>query len=116
MGKNGAGMRTAIFGDEHKAFREMVRGFIAREVAPVYDEWMEQGQPPRDFYRRLGEVGILGIQAPEEFGGGGEQSFKYNAVVIEETAAAGVSFANFSVHSNLILPYLTTYATEEQKR
>ncbi|MBV6756237.1 acyl-CoA dehydrogenase family protein [Rhodococcus opacus] len=109
-------MRTAIFGDEHKAFREMVREFIAREVTPVYDEWMERGQPPRDFYRRLGEVGILGIQAPEEFGGGGEQSFKYNAIVIEETAAAGVSFANFSVHSNLILPYLTTYATQEQKR
>lgn len=109
-------MRTALYNEDHSAFREMVRGFIAREVAPVFEDWMEQGHPPREFYNRLGETGILGIQAPEEFGGGGEKSFKYNAIVIEESAAAGVSFGNFSVHSNLILPYLTTYASAQQKK
>lgn len=59
---------------------------------------------------------MLGIQVPEEFGGGGEKSFKFAAVVGEETAAAGVTFGSYSVHTNLILPYLLEYANEEQKQ
>ena len=109
-------MRIAEYDDEQVAFRNVLREFIAREVVPKFDDWMEAGHPPREFYRTLGKMGILGIQAPEEFGGGGQTSFKYNAIILEETAAAGVSFGNFSVHSNLILPYLTEYATDEQKR
>lgn len=59
---------------------------------------------------------MLGIQVPEEFGGGGEKSFKFAAVVGEETAAAGVTFGSYSVHTNLILPYLLEYANDEQKQ
>lgn len=109
-------MRTTIYGPDHDAFRDVVRDFIAKEVAPVHHEWEEQGHPPRDFYRRLGELGFLGIQVPEEFGGGGEKSYKYNAIITEEAAYAGVSFGTASVHANLILPYLLKYATDEQKK
>ena len=59
---------------------------------------------------------MLGIQVPEQYGGGGEPSFTYALVIAEETAAAGVSFGSYSVHSNLILPYLMSYASEEQKQ
>lgn len=109
-------MQRTVFNDDHEAFRKTIRDFIAKEVAPVHHEWEEQGHPPRDFYRRLGELGVLGIQVPEEYGGGGEASFKFNAVVGEETAAAGVSFGTYSVHASLILPYLLSYANEEQKQ
>lgn len=109
-------MRTVAFTPEHEDFRKLIRDFIEREVQPVYTQWETVGHPPRDFYRRLGELGVLGIQVPAEYGGGGESSMKFNAIVGEETAAAGVSFGNYSVHSNLILPYLLKYATDEQKQ
>jgi acyl-CoA dehydrogenase len=106
----------AIYDESHEDFRAMVRDFIEKEVAPVHHEWEQAGHPPRDFYRKLGEVGILGIQVPEEFGGGGEKSLKYNAIVIEECTYAGVSFGSEGVHTNLVLPYLMAYATDEQKK
>jgi len=109
-------MRRSIYTEDHEAFREMIRDFIAREVEPVFAEWERQGHPPRDFYRRLGELGVLGIQVPAEYGGGGEPSFKYAAVVTEECARAAVTFGNYGVHSNLILPYFLEHATEEQKQ
>ncbi|MEV0012023.1 acyl-CoA dehydrogenase family protein [Streptomyces sp. NPDC047973] len=109
-------MRLSVYDEDHEAFRQMLRDFIEKEVVPVHHEWEEQGHPPRDFYRRLGELGVLGIQVPEEYGGAAESSFKFAAIVMEETARVGVSFGNYSVHSNLILPYLMKYGTEEQKQ
>ena len=109
-------MRRTIFGEEHEAFRAMIRDFIAREVAPVFADWERQGHPPRDFYRRLGELGVLGIGVPKEYGGGGEPSLTYAAIIMEETARAGVSFGNAGLHADLILPYLLEYTTEEQKQ
>lgn len=109
-------MRAKIYDENHVAFRDMVSDLIAKEVVPHHEEWEKDGQVPREFYKRLGELGILGMQVPEEFGGGGETSFKYNAIVIEEAAAAGVTFGGYSVHTNLILPYLMELATEEQKQ
>ncbi|MGB3698141.1 MAG: acyl-CoA dehydrogenase family protein [Gordonia sp. (in: high G+C Gram-positive bacteria)] len=109
-------MQRTLFGPEHDDFRQMLRDFIDREVAPHREEWDALGRPPREFFRRLGELGILGIQAPEEFGGGGEPSFKYATIVFEEVARAGVSFGSYTVHSCLILPYLLAYATEDQRR
>jgi len=108
-------MHRTVFDENHETFRATLRIFIEKEVVPVYREWEEQGHPPRNFYRRLGELGTLGIGVPEEFGGGGEASFKFQAVVIEETARAGVSLGGYSVHANMILPYLLTYASDEQK-
>ncbi|MQP32297.1 acyl-CoA dehydrogenase [Rhodococcus erythropolis] len=108
-------MQRTVFNEDHEAFRATVRDFIAKEVTPVHEKWEEDGHPPRDFYRRLGELGVLGIQVPEEYGGGGEKSLKFNVVVAEEVAAAGASFGSQSVHTNLILPYLLEYANDEQK-
>ncbi|MBV6754885.1 acyl-CoA dehydrogenase family protein [Rhodococcus opacus] len=108
-------MIRTVFNEDHEAFRKMIRDFIEREVVPVHPEWEAAGHPPRDFYRTLGSLGVLGIQVPEQYGGGGEKSLKFNAVVGEETARAGVSFGNYSVHATLILPYLLKYANDEQK-
>ncbi|MGO4753699.1 acyl-CoA dehydrogenase family protein, partial [Streptomyces sp. 2MCAF27] len=108
--------RRTVFNEDHEAFRETIRDFIAAEVVPYYEEWREAGQAPREFYKKLGELGIFGIEVPEEYGGAGETSFKFNAIITEEAARAGVSFGGSSVHTALCLPYLLKYATEEQKR
>jgi len=109
-------MRRSIFTEDHEAFRQTIRDFIEAEVVPVYDDWYEQGIVPRDFYRKLGELGIFGIEVPEEYGGAGLESFKYQAVLTEEVHRAGVSFGGSSVHVGLCLPYLKAYASEEQKK
>ncbi|MFA1547222.1 acyl-CoA dehydrogenase family protein [Actinomadura chokoriensis] len=109
-------MRRTVFNEDHEAFRDTIRAFIDAEVAPVYEEWENAGHPPRDFYLKLGELGVFGIQVPEEYGGAGETSFKYQAVISEECARAGVSFGGYGVHVNLVLPYLLKYGNEEQKK
>lgn len=109
-------MRRSVYNEDHEAFRETLRAFIEAEVVPVYDEWYAEGLVPREFYYKLGELGIFGIEVPEEFGGAGEESFKFQAIVSEECARAGVSFGGSSVHVALCLPYVKAYATDEQKK
>ncbi|MEU4451099.1 acyl-CoA dehydrogenase family protein [Nocardioides sp. NPDC023903] len=107
-------MRRTIYTEDHQSFRETIRSFIEKEVSPVYDEWYEAGIVPHDFYLKLGELGVWGIQVPEEYGGAGIESFKYSAVMTEELARAGVSFGGSSVHVGLCLPYLLNLGTKEQ--
>ncbi|MGW6461942.1 acyl-CoA dehydrogenase family protein, partial [Streptomyces sp. NPDC055078] len=109
-------MRRSVYDEDHEAFRETIRAFIQAEVVPVYDEWYAAGQAPRDFYHALGELGVFGIEVPEEYGGAGEESFKFQAIISEETARAGVSFGGSGVHVALCLPYLMAYGSEEQKK
>ncbi|WP_030908187.1 acyl-CoA dehydrogenase family protein [Streptomyces sp. NRRL F-5126] len=109
-------MRRTVYNEDHESFRATLRAFIEGEVVPHYDEWLAAGQVPRDFYYKLGELGVFGIEVPEEYGGAGVESFKFQALVSEETARAGVSFGGSGVHVALCLPYLKAYATDEQKK
>ncbi|MGW8762908.1 acyl-CoA dehydrogenase family protein [Streptomyces sp. NPDC055815] len=109
-------MRRNVFTEDHEAFRSTIREFIAKEVVPDYPDWERQGHVPRDLYRKLGDLGVFGIQVPEEYGGAGVTDFKYQAVLREETARAGVGFGAESVHTCLVLPYLLEFGSEEQKR
>ncbi|HWM39884.1 MAG TPA: acyl-CoA dehydrogenase family protein, partial [Streptomyces sp.] len=109
-------MRRTVFNEDHEAFRQTIRDFIQAEVVPHYQQWAEQGYVPRDFYKKLGELGVFGIEVPEEYGGAGESSFKFNAVITEECTRAGVSFGGSSVHTALCLPYILKYGSEEQKQ
>src|SRR5258708_36343669 len=67
----GTEMRRHIFTEEHHAFRATFRQFLEKEVIPESPTWEAAGAPPRDFYRRAGELGFIGVQVPEHFGGGG---------------------------------------------
>ena len=86
-------MRRTVFNEDHEAFRETLRAFIEAEVVPVYDEWFAAGQAPRDFYYKLAELGLFGINVPEEFGGAGLETHKFEAIQYEETARAGVTLS-----------------------
>ncbi|MFE9481949.1 acyl-CoA dehydrogenase family protein [Streptomyces spororaveus] len=109
-------MRRTVFNEDHEAFRETIRAFIEAEVVPVYDEWFAAGQAPRDFYYKLGELGVFGINVPEEFGGAGLDTHKFEAVLYEETSRAGVNFGGSGVHVLLALPYIKMLADTEQKK
>jgi alkylation response protein AidB-like acyl-CoA dehydrogenase len=108
-------MQRQIFGAEHEAFRDLVRTFLAKEVVPHFPAWEEAGAPPRDFYLKAGAVGLLGLQVPEEYGGGGQTSYLFNAVLSEEIGRAQVSLGPMRVHSDIVLPYLLDLATSEQR-
>jgi acyl-CoA dehydrogenase len=109
-------MRRAVFNEDHELFRQTLRTFIEAEVVPHYGEWFAAGLVPRDFYYKLAELGLFGIQVPEQYGGTGIESFKFSAVQHEETARAAVSFGGSSVHVGICLPYLLKLGTEEQKK
>jgi len=109
-------MRRAVFNEDHEAFRQVLRDFIDAEVLPHYEEWYQAGIVPRDFYYKLAELGLFGIEVPEEYGGAGIHSFKYNAIETEELARAGVGFGGSGVHTALCLPYLLKLGTDEQKK
>ena len=109
-------MLRSIYSEDHEAFRGTIRAFIESEVAPVYHEWEQAGHPPREFYKKLGELGVFGINVPEEYGGAGETSYKFESVLMEETARAGVTFGAAGIHVNLVRPYLLSFANEEQKQ
>ncbi|MEU6118043.1 acyl-CoA dehydrogenase family protein [Streptomyces sp. NPDC047117] len=109
-------MQRTVFNEDHEAFRDTIRAFIEAEVVPVFDDWFQAGQVPREFYYKLAELGLFGINVPEEFGGAGLESHKFEAVQYEETARAGVNFGGSGVHVLLALPYIKMLATDEQKK
>jgi len=109
-------MLRTVYDDDHEAFRKTVRDFIESEVVPVYDDWCAAGIVPREFYNQLGELGVFGIEVAEEYGGAGIESYKFQAVLSEETNRAAVAFGASGAHVTLCLPYLQAYATEEQKQ
>jgi alkylation response protein AidB-like acyl-CoA dehydrogenase len=108
-------MRRHIFTEEHQAFRDTFRQFLQKEVIPEYPTWEAAGAPPRDFYRRAGELGFIGIQVPEYFGGGGTRTFTYNVALSEEAVSAGVGLGSLRVHMDVVTPYLLRYATSDQQ-
>jgi acyl-CoA dehydrogenase len=109
-------MRRTIFGDDHEEFRKMMRSFIEREVVSTYHEWEEAGQVPRELYRQLGQIGVIGLNVPAEFGGGGSDDYAFNVVIQEEMANAGVVLGTLRTHMDVVLPYFLAYCNDEQRQ
>ncbi|MEV7894117.1 acyl-CoA dehydrogenase family protein [Streptomyces cyaneofuscatus] len=109
-------MQRQIFTEEHDAFRETVRAFLAKEVLPYYEQWEQDGIVSRDAWLAAGRAGLLGLAVPEEYGGGGSTDFRYSAVLAEEFTRAGAPGLAIGLHNDIIGPYLTGLATDEQKQ
>ncbi|MCA9501993.1 MAG: acyl-CoA dehydrogenase family protein [Myxococcales bacterium] len=108
-------MRREIFSEEHELFREQFRRFVETEVTPNVAAWNEAGRVPRAIWKRMGEEGYLGANMPEAWGGAGGD-FLYDAIVMEELAYARAHCLQASLHTDICLPYLESYGTEEQKQ
>ncbi|GAA2092902.1 long-chain specific acyl-CoA dehydrogenase [Streptomyces albiaxialis] len=109
-------MKRQIFTEDHEAFRRTVRTFLAKEVEPHHEQWEADGVVSREAWLAAGRQGLLGLAVPEEYGGGGEDDFRYAAVLAEEFARAGASGLAVGLHNDIIGPYLTSLGTDEQKR
>src|SRR3981189_1094398 len=96
-------------------FRETCRRFFEKEVVPFHMKWEEDGIVPRELWRKAGAQRLLGKTMPEDYGGAGVD-FHYNAALIEEQGRALASGPAFSVHNDIVVPYLLHYGNEEQKK
>ncbi len=101
------------YNEDHEAFRQTVRSFLAKEGVPRADQWEKDRLVPKSFWQQAGEVGMLCPTVPEQYGGLG-LDFGYNAIVDEEMAYAGVP-AGFSLQSDIVAGYMEHYGSEEQK-
>jgi len=104
-----------VYREDHEMFRVTARRFIERECVPRQAEWDKTGRVDRDTWLKAGREGLLCTSLPEEYGGGGGD-FGHCAVLIEELAAANISGPGFSLHSDIIAPYILRLGTDEQKR
>jgi alkylation response protein AidB-like acyl-CoA dehydrogenase len=105
-----------IFEADHKAFRSTVRSFIEKEVVPHHEQWEADGVVDRAVWTKAGALGLLCFDVGEEYGGAGVKDFRYNLVMAEELTRAGATGPGFLVHTDIIVPYLSSLGTEEQKR
>ncbi|MGZ8717770.1 MAG: acyl-CoA dehydrogenase family protein [Aeromicrobium sp.] len=108
-------MQRNIFEADHDSFREAVRTFMEKEVAPNHAQWEQDGIVPRELWLKAGAQGLLGFMMPEEFGGGGIDDFRFNTVLSEELVRVGGSGVGFVLHTDLVSGYLLSYASDEQK-
>jgi len=111
-------MERTIFEPEHDLFRDAFAAFVAKEITPHFEEWEQAGLTPHDLLAKAGEHGFVGIQVPEEFGGGGVDDFRYSLIITEEIAKAGVqgSGAMITLHNDICTPYFLHMTNDEQKR
>lgn len=109
------GVSACTQAPEQREFRDTVRRFIAQDIMPFHAGWERDGQVPRELWRRAGELGLLCLTLPEEYGGAGVD-FSYSAIVVEEMARAGATGPLFYLHSDIVAPYLLHHGTQEQKQ
>ncbi len=104
-----------FFSEDHEIFRDATRRFIEKEIVPNHGEWEQQGIVSRELWNAAGENGLLCCTVPEEYGGPGGD-FLHSVVVNEELAKVGATGPAFPLHSDIIVPYILAYGSEDQKR
>jgi alkylation response protein AidB-like acyl-CoA dehydrogenase len=110
-------MRRTIFGADHDAFRASVAQFVDRELRQHHDEMMANKAISRHAWLVAGEQGLLGLEVPEKYGGSAAGDYRFNAVLGEELAKLSLAFASaFSIHYDVVAPYLVELTSEEQKQ
>ncbi len=110
------GNTRPLLEEEHESFRQTVRSFIEKEVKPHHEQWEADGQVSREVWTRAGAQGLLCFDVDEAYGGPGVQDFRYNMVLAEEMTRAGAHGPGFPVHTDIIVPYISSLGTDEQKQ
>jgi acyl-CoA dehydrogenase len=100
--------------EEHHIFRQAVRKFFEKEVIPYVDEWEEAGIVPRSVWKKMGDQGFLCMDVPEQYGGLGAD-FLYSFILIEELVRTNHSGLAAPLHSDVVVPYITSFGSEYLK-
>lgn len=109
-------MQDHMLTEEHKMFRDAFRKFVEKEIAPYHEEWEKEGVVDRTIWNKAGENGFLAMDVPEEYGGLGVKDFRYNTLIMEELTRVGASGVGYGLHTDIVVPYILAYGTEEQKQ
>ena len=111
-------MRRTLFDETHEEFRSSFRSFLAKEAVPHHARWEAEGIVDRDLFAVAGANGFLGMEVPEEYGGGGVRDFRFNMVIAEELQRADVNAAGLglTLHNDICLPYFLHLTNDEQKQ
>ena len=107
--------RPSILEQEHEDFRATARAFFERSVVPHHAQWEADGVVSREVWMEAGRAGLLCFDVEEEYGGAGITDFRYNMVLAEEATRAGASGPGFAVHTDIIVPYISSLGTPSQK-
>ncbi|MFE6861999.1 acyl-CoA dehydrogenase family protein [Nocardia sp. NPDC057668] len=108
-------MRRDLFTSEHDEFRLLVRDFVKQKIVPDYADWERAGLMPREIFGAMGDLGMLGIALPQEYGGAGLRDYRFNMVLQEEAARALVTLGTVRTQLDVILPYFLEYADAAQR-
>lgn len=110
-------MSDKMFTAEHEEMRKVIRKFVATELAPYALDWEEAESFPSEVFRRMGELGFLGLEYAEEYGGSGGD-YLYSVLRTEEMVNSGCGGLNMGlgVHTDMVLPTILKFGTEEQKQ
>ncbi|MBB2482249.1 acyl-CoA dehydrogenase family protein [Bacillus sp. APMAM] len=101
--------------EDHDIFRKSLRKFLEKEAYPFYEKWEEDRMIPRSFWRKMGEQGYLCPDIDEEYGGSGVD-WGFSVVINEELERVGSSMIGIGLHNDIVVPYINSYGTEEQKQ
>src|SRR3989337_2584086 len=109
-------MRHPMFTEEHELFRNSVRKFVEKELAPHAEEWEKAEEFPKTVFTRMGELGFLGLRFPEEYGGQ-NGDFLFSIVLAEELGRCGMGSIGMAVavQSEMATPPIHKFGTREQK-
>lgn len=104
------------FTEDQIMFRDAYRKFLASEITPHMEDWREAGIVDRSAFKKAGDLGFLMIWPDEKYGGMGDTDFRYEQIIIEETARVGCKQFYNTLHSRLVGPYFQRFGTEEQRQ
>ncbi len=107
--------KRELFNEDHEAFRDMVRRFVEKEIAPYHAAWEDAGVVPRELWLKAGAAGMLCCTVPEQYGGAAAD-YLFDVVVFEEMARAGFTGPGFMIHCDLVATYIATFGSEAQKK
>ena len=107
-------IERTLYSPDHEAFRDSFRRFIDKEIAPFHADWEEQGYVDRAVWNKAGDNGFLCMSMPEAYGGSGADRL-YSVIQMEELGRAGFSGIGYSLHNEIVAPYIERYGTEAQK-
>ena len=108
-------MKHPYLNAEHEIFRKALRKFLDKEAYPFYEQWEEDRMIPRSFWKKMGEQGFLCPDIDEKYGGS-EVDWGFAVVINDELERVGSGLVGIGLHNDIVIPYITSYGTEEQKQ
>ncbi|MFW5709039.1 MAG: acyl-CoA dehydrogenase family protein [Chloroflexota bacterium] len=109
-------MQRDLYEETHLAFGQAYRQFLEKEVAPYHDQWETDGIVDKNLWRKAGAQGFLCMDVDTAYGGQGLKDYRYNMIMAETQAGMLLSGPLFNLGTDIVVPYISHYATEEQKQ